>query len=1031
MQLDPSKEKTSNIKQSNFVNNTAASTSGGGGATFLGKGNLNIIECFYDRNTGYYGGALAVASDSMITIIETNFTNNLASSGGALLASSDDVDALNVNILSSHFINNTATDKGGAIYLQTCNIHSAKNYFINNSAETGAVLYLFEGSVYTNLSDIQAITNTAKQGLFYLYQSKGTFSGNSTLQNNVGSVFAFNSQVNLTETITIENGRTNHTTVSAAIEGGAITAFQSEINVFGTCILKNNQAVNGGAILATDSKLNVHAHRFRIGKHHKLTPTLEVINNTALDVGGGLYLYQSELNCLGQSNFKISGNFALNEGGGIYAISSLIMIFNKDEDDSDYETNYLWISENAAIRGGGIYVELTTKLYILEYQPNYSENNHIRDSVLFEANFALYGGALYVADGTNAGTCESVSPSNYSFTTECFIQSLMLYNIDDGKKYSINVSAVKFHKNHAIISGSDLFGGLLDRCTVSPFAEIYYEIKGKIINGRNYFTNISTLDKQDQKQSLSISSLPIRVCLCRNGKLYYDDQFQSVEVQKGELFTIELAAIDQLKNLVQSANIHSVLNYIESSLVTYQVENCSESCRAMSFYITTPYEFEQLSLYAEDSCKNAYLSTLKIDITFKHCSCLIGFQPNYKNENITCECVCDQRLYPYITKCHYNNKTVERQGNYWITNVSSPAINGSYNYYSIYPNCPYDYCVPSNVIVFINFTTANGTDAQCANGRSGLLCGSCKPGLSLSLGSTRCIKCPSHWPITMFSIIVAAIVSGIVLVILVLLLNVTVAVSTLNGIIFYANIVAADVSTLLSSTITRFTTVFVSWLNLDIGIDTCFFQGMDTYWKALLQLAFPIYLVFLVLMIVLLSQLSDQFARLLGRKNPVATLGTMILLSYTKLLQTMLLVGTPAFASMTYPDGSVARPWLPEAHIKYFSGKHIIFFIIGIVILFVGVTYTILLTFWQCLVKWIKNPRLCNFMEQYQAPYTPRNRYWTGMLLLVRVTLYIIISVVNVTNDPAVNLLAVGLAIYDTANNSCPKEQPNIQEIST
>ena len=587
MQLD--KGKTSNVTQSNFVNNTSTSTSGGSGAVFLGKGTLNIIECFFDGNTGYYGGALSVSSDCTIVIMETNFTNNLANSGGALLASGDEDDVLNIIILSSHFINNTATDKGGALCLETCSINSAKNYFFNNSAKTGAVLYLFEGSVYTNLSDIQAFKNTAKQGLFYLYQSKGTFSGNNTLRNNSGSLFAFNSQVNLTESITIENGKTNHTTVSAAIEGGAITAFQSEINIFGSCILKHNQAVNGGAVLATDSKLYVHAHASRHGKHHTLLiPTLEVINNTAVDVGGGLYLYQGELNCLAQSycNVKISGNFALNEGGGIYAISSLIIIFNKDKGDSDYISNYLCISENVAMRGGGIYVELTSKLYILEYQPNYSENNHIRDSVLFEANFALYGGALYVADETNAGTCKSVSPVVYSFATECFIQSLMVYNINYGvKKDRVNFSAIKFHENYALISGSDLFGGLLDRCTVSPFAEVYYKIKGKAIGGQSYFINISTFDEHDHKHSLSISSLPVQVCLCRNGKPYHDDQYQSIEVQKGELFTIEMAAIDQLQNLVQLISIHSMLNHSESNLVTHQdlVKNQSKGCKAISF----------------------------------------------------------------------------------------------------------------------------------------------------------------------------------------------------------------------------------------------------------------------------------------------------------------------------------------------------------------------------------------------------------------------------------------------------------------
>ena len=92
--------------------------------------------------------------------------------------------------------------------------------------------------------------------------------------------------------------------------------------------------------IATDSKLYVHEHAPRHGKHHRLLiPTLEIINNTALDIEGGLYLYQSELNCLAQSNVKISGNFALNEGGGIYAISSLIIISNMDNGDSDYVSN--------------------------------------------------------------------------------------------------------------------------------------------------------------------------------------------------------------------------------------------------------------------------------------------------------------------------------------------------------------------------------------------------------------------------------------------------------------------------------------------------------------------------------------------------------------------------------------------------------------------------------------------------------------------------------------------------------------------
>ena len=73
------------------------------------------------------------------------------------------------------------------------------------------------------------------------------------------------------------------------------------------------------------------------------------------------------------------------------------------------------------------------------------------------------------------------------------------------------------------------------------------------------------------------------------------------------------------------------------------------------------------------------------------------------------------------------------------------------------------------------------------------------------------------------------------LVALILLLNLTVAAGTLNGIIFYVNIVNANIQTFLLSSRPSFFSVFISWLNLDIGLDTCFFEGMDSYLKTWLH----------------------------------------------------------------------------------------------------------------------------------------------------------------------------------------------------
>ena len=102
----------------------------------------------------------------------------------------------------------------------------------------------------------------------------------------------------------------------------------------------------------------------------------------------------------------------------------------------------------------------------------------------------------------------------------------------------------------------------------------------------------------------------------------------------------------------------------------------------------------------------------------------------------------------------------------------------------------------------------------------------------------------------------AAFFAGIALVIILLTLNVTVAVGTLNGILFYANIIDANADTYFRLFKTsNFATVLISWLNLDIGFDVCFVDTAfnEAVYKALIQLAFPVYVIFLVIIVVVAS----------------------------------------------------------------------------------------------------------------------------------------------------------------------------------
>ena len=105
------------------------------------------------------------------------------------------------------------------------------------------------------------------------------------------------------------------------------------------------------------------------------------------------------------------------------------------------------------------------------------------------------------------------------------------------------------------------------------------------------------------------------------------------------------------------------------------------------------------------------------------------------------------------------------------------------------------------------------------------------------------MQCPDNWHGQLVGIIIAAFFAGILLVFLLLVLNLTVAVGTLNLIIFYANIINANRLTYFSHANLTFVPVFISWLNLDIRFDTCFYEGMGTLAKTWLQLAFPTYII--------------------------------------------------------------------------------------------------------------------------------------------------------------------------------------------
>ena len=144
---------------------------------------------------------------------------------------------------------------------------------------------------------------------------------------------------------------------------------------------------------------------------------------------------------------------------------------------------------------------------------------------------------------------------------------------------------------------------------------------------------------------------------------------------------------------------------------------------------------------------------------------------------------------------------------------------------------------------------------QCDFNRTGIVCGQCQKNFSLALGSLHCIPCDNFY----IALIVPFALIGVALVAIIFLLRLTVSVGTLNGLFFYANILQANHQAYFPRATINFFTVFTSWLNLDLGIETCFYYGMDIYTYSWFQFLFPFY----VWLLVTLNQLLNDLGRIM------------------------------------------------------------------------------------------------------------------------------------------------------------------------
>ena len=375
--------------------------------------------------------------------------------------------------------------------------------------------------------------------------------------------------------------------------------------------------------------------------------------------------------------------------------------------------------------------------------------------------------------------------------------------------------------------------------------------------------------------------------------------------------------------------------------------------------------------------KEIYSYSIYINISFRQCP--PGFSLS-KDPPFRCDCNQLMKQLPGV-KCHIQDQTISRSGLVWISTDDNETVTAS--------NCPYNYCNREEINM-----TLEESDSQCNLNHSGTLCGGCQPGLSLALGTNQCLHCPN----THLALLLPFALAGVVLVCFIKVIDQTLSQGTLNGLIFYANIVKAN-EYLLYNIIkqTNPLAVFIAWLNLDFGIETCFFNGLTAYGKIWLQFVFPLYIWSIAGLIIITAKYSDRVAKVMGN-NSVPVLATLFLLSYAKLFRTI--ITALSFTMLSTTHGSKAV-WSADGNLDYLGPEHApLFAVAAAALLFLWLPYTLLLFLGQWLHRC--NCRLITrmmmkikpFLDAHYGPLKGYHRYWFGALLLVKAIILLISALI-------------------------------------
>ena len=651
-------------------------------------------------------------------------------------------------------------------------------------------------------------------------------------------------------------------------------------------------------------------------------------------------------------------------------------------------------SKNEGIYGAGLYL-INTVVYIDQGSNLYFANNRA----------TIHGGAIDVF--YTATNLQTVTNCPVQFTSSS--NTDLIFSLDKISQLNVNIT---FENNTA--------GAGLSNSFQSIYANIYYvcfwypetltqinlNLDSPPINGRRdsvYGKVFNIISQGEANEHVYTSAyLP---CVCEGNNNTYDAQncmtpdingtiITNLEkpITAGRSFKLFIITLDAVGSVGFSETLYSQVlspNFTEENFQLAENQN-KRSFNAVNKQCT-PVDF---TIYAKQ-LEFPKTGILRLTVfpgsdhffRFNVTDCPVGFQ--LQEENKLFACVCGKFLMtPNINRdfqCDSASGMIVRSDKRsWLS-----VIDEKIEYTRL---CSPVYCSDVNVTF-----TLTDNDILCGNNHTGRACGGCIDGYGRVFGSNSCKRCSNDWLAT---ILLYAIL-GIILVIILYLVRLTVTMGTINGLIFFCNVMSINERLFFNTEDSQFLFLraFISIINLDLGFEMCFYNEMSQIAKTGLQFVFPVYLWLLIAIIILLGRYHLRVQRF-SSYSTVPVLATLILLSYAKLLRAIISVFSFISVHYTTKESGYGHlhtlvAWQPDPNVEYLQGDHIVLFLIALVfmLLFI-IPFALAMTFPTIVLRSKRMSRLFPLLDCFYAPYKDKYRYWFGLRLIVLIYLSIMESVI-------------------------------------